>query len=88
MSIKSGENFPGYTASCIGYFRSVQGPVHLQCFLGTIVVVPANCTDRLQPLDVSLNKSAKEFLRKFHEWYADQVRLQLRIVKTNLYMWT
>ncbi len=44
-----------------------------------IVVVPANCTDRLQPLDVSLNKSAKEFLRrKFHEWYADQVRLQLQ----------
>ena len=44
-----------------------------------IVVVPANCTDRLQPLDVSLNKSAKEFLqRKFQEWYAEQVRSQLQ----------
>jgi len=28
-----------------------------------LVVVPANCTDRLQPLDVSVNKAAKEFLR-------------------------
>ena len=44
-----------------------------------IVVIPANCTDRLQPLDVSLNKSAKEFLRrKFQEWYAEQVRSQLQ----------
>jgi len=27
-----------------------------------IVIVPANCTDRLQPLDLSVNKAAKEFL--------------------------
>ena len=32
-----------------------------------------NCTDCLQPLDVSVNKAAKEFLhKKFHEWYAKQ----------------
>ena len=44
-----------------------------------LVVVPANCTDHLQPLNVSLNKSAKEFLRrKFQEWYANQVHLQLQ----------
>ena len=29
-----------------------------------ILIVPANCTDRLQPLDVSVNKTAKEFLRR------------------------
>ena len=29
----------------------------------SIVMVPANCTDRLQPLDVSVNKAAKNFLR-------------------------
>ena len=29
-----------------------------------IDVVPANCTDRLQPLDLSVNKAAKEFLGK------------------------
>ena len=27
------------------------------------IQVPANCTDRLQPLDVSVNKAAKDFLR-------------------------
>jgi hypothetical protein len=38
------------------------------------VLVPANCTDRLQPLDVSVNKAAKEFLRRqFHDWYAKQI---------------
>ena len=41
-------------------------------------MVPANCTDRLQPLDVSVNKSIEEFLgRQFQEWYSDQVCRQL-----------
>ena len=36
-------------------------------------MVPA-MTDQLQPLDVSVNKSAKDFLRdKFRTWYAEQV---------------
>ena len=39
-----------------------------------ITLVPANCTDRLKPLDVSVNKSVKEFLRgQFHNWYAGEV---------------
>ena len=43
-----------------------------------IAIVPANCTDRLQPLDVSVNKAAKECLRRqFQEWYGDQVCKQL-----------
>ena len=42
------------------------------------VLVPANCTDRLQPLDISVNKPAKEFLRgKFQEWYASQIADQI-----------
>ena len=36
--------------------------------------VPQNCTDQLQPLDLSVNKSAKEFLRgKFQQWYSDKI---------------
>lgn len=43
-----------------------------------VVSVPANCTDRLQPMDLSVNKSAKEFMRsKFRDWYATQVQQQL-----------
>ena len=42
------------------------------------VLVPACCTDRLQPLDISVNKSAKSFLRsEFHKWYANEIGLQL-----------
>lgn len=28
------------------------------------VIIPANCTDRLQPLDLSVNKALKNFFRK------------------------
>lgn len=42
------------------------------------VMVPANCTDRLQPMDISVNKPAKNFLRQqFQEWYADKICNQL-----------
>ena len=43
-----------------------------------MAIVPANCTDKLQPLDVSVNKSVKKYLRKqFQQWYSDQVCCQL-----------
>ena len=41
-------------------------------------MIPPNCMDRLQPLDVSVNKPAKEFLyQKFQTWYAQIVCAQL-----------
>ena len=55
-----------------------------------VVSVPANCTDRLQPMDLSVNKAAKDFMRsKFREWYATQVQQQLHeedITPVNLRM--
>ena len=43
-----------------------------------IAVVPANCTDRLQPLDINVNKPIKSFLHKqFQEWYAQKICQQL-----------
>lgn len=42
------------------------------------IFVPAWCTDHLQALDVSVNKAAKDHLRRqFWSWYVDQVWLQL-----------
>ena len=40
-----------------------------------IVIVPANCTDHLQHLDLSINKAAKEFLEK---QFTDQICQQLQ----------
>ena len=40
--------------------------------------MPANCTDKLQPMDVSINKPMKDEMRKrFQAWYAENVCKQL-----------
>ena len=41
------------------------------------LLIPATCTDRLQPLDISVNKSAKVFLRsQFQQWYSSEITSQ------------
>lgn len=65
------DNFKGQiTPSCVSLLESYN--IHT-CLL------PPNTTDRLQPLDISVNKPFKDYLRrKFNEWYSDQVMQQLR----------
>ena len=42
------------------------------------MIVPSNCTDLLQPLDLSVNKPLKDHLRcSFQSWYSEQVSKQL-----------
>ena len=40
------------------------------------VRIPANCTSKLQPLNLTLNKPVKDHLRThFQKWYAKQVNI-------------
>ena len=45
------------------------------------IQVPANCTDKLQPMDISINKPIKDEMKKrFQSWYAAEVQKQLKEV--------
>ena len=42
-----------------------------------VCLLPPNTTDQLQPMDLSMNKPAKDFLKRcFEDWYAEQVTTQ------------
>ena len=44
-----------------------------------VLFLPASTTDRLQPLDLIINKAAKDFLRdKSSRWYAEQILKSLQ----------
>ena len=50
------DNFSGQTTTAVLEKAEGQGII--------LVMVPAGTTDRLQPLDVSTNKAAKDYLRE------------------------
>ena len=42
------------------------------------VLIPPNCTDKLQPMDIAINKPMKDELKtRFQTWYANEVQKQL-----------
>ena len=44
-----------------------------------VLMLPPNTTDRLQPMDISVNKAIKECLKKkFDDWYSSMVQEQLQ----------
>lgn len=64
------DNFKGQiTESCTSLLESEN--IH-------VCQLPPNTTDSLQPMDVAVNKPAKDFIRRnFEQWYSDQVMKQL-----------
>ncbi len=51
----------------------IAGQQHL-----VLLLVSPNTTDRLQPLDLSVNKPAKDFMKKkFQDWYGAMICKQL-----------
>ena len=44
-----------------------------------VVIVPHNLTNKFQPLDLSVKKTAKSFIQnKYNDWFANQIFTQLQ----------
>ena len=61
--------FDNFKAQCTDGILQLLDDNNIDC-----VLVPTNCTGELQPMDLSVNKSVKDFLRaQFQDWYAAEV---------------
>ena len=66
------DNFKGQTAPSVTNLLE-ENNIHV-CLLSP------NTTNRLQPLDITINKPVKEFYRcKFQEWYVKEVSQQTEL---------
>ena len=64
------DNFKGQITPCVNAILE-ENSIH-------VYLLPANTTDLLQPVDISVNKPVKDFLRrKFQDWYSSQIAEQL-----------
>ena len=64
------DNFKGQVTSSVNSLLEANS-IH-------VCLLPPNTTVRLPPLDISVNKPAKEILkRKFQEWYSGEIMKQL-----------
>ena len=64
------DNFKGQITSTVSNLLE-ENNIH-------VCLLPANTTDRLQPIDLTVNKPAKDFLERcFGDWYAEQIQTQL-----------
>ena len=65
--------FRGQTTDCIEALLEKNNIVSVQ--------IPPNCTDKLQPMDITVNKPMKNGLRtRFQTWYASEIQTQLKLV--------
>jgi len=70
------DGFKGQTTDKINSLLAANNIVAIQ--------LPPNCTDKLQPLDLSVNKPVKDGMKaKFQQWYADEVKRQLQTTPVN-----
>ena len=52
---------------------------HIDSYNIYVILIPPNCTDRLQPLHISVNKLVKDFLqREFQDWHSKKICRQFQ----------
>ena len=77
--VKRREGLPSnQKALCVfDAFRAQMGDKFLEFLNIKVVYVPACCTDRLQPMDLSVQKAVKNHLGSFEKWYSEEIMKQL-----------